>query len=451
MSRHAIVVGGGIAGLAAAIYLARGGRKVTVFEKRKQLGGRAITHLRQGFRFNLGPHAMYRAGAAIRILRELGVPVRGGSPRAAGTALVGGKLYRLPASPLSIARTSLLSGRGKAEAASLFFRMPRMNTRAFESITVRQWLDNHVSDSMLRAVMEAVLRVTTYCADTRQSAGNALEQLRLAMRGVIYVHEGWQKLVDGLHSLAVSAGVNFVTSSRVIGLHYDHAMRSIEIGGLEVDPRSGTLSVALPDLVQEPMVGTRVPATMVLLAVDPATASGLVANDSLTREWRSLTPLTVTCLDIALSRLPEPRRTFAVGIDSPVYMSVHSAYAQLTPRGGALIHTAKYRFDGHPTQGPDDYDGDTLRLSATSRAEERELEGVLDLTQPGWRDVLVHRRFLPAITVSNALRTPNSSRPAPETPIRGLYIAGDWVGPEGALADAALASARVAARAMLDE
>ena len=80
MSRHAIVVGGGIAGLAAAIYLARGGRKVTVFEKRKHLGGRAITHLRQGFRFNLGPHAVYRSGAAIRIFRELGVPVRGGSP-----------------------------------------------------------------------------------------------------------------------------------------------------------------------------------------------------------------------------------------------------------------------------------------------------------------------------------------------------------------------------------
>jgi phytoene dehydrogenase-like protein len=71
--------------------------------------------------------------------------------------------------------------------------------------------------------------------------------------------------------------------------------------------------------------------------------------------------------------------------------------------------------------------------------------------QPGWRDVLVHRRFLPAITVSNALRTPNASRPATETPIRGLYIAGDWVGAEGALSDAALSSARVAARAMLEE
>jgi phytoene dehydrogenase-like protein len=451
VSRHAIVVGGGIAGLAAAIYLARGGRKVTVFEKRKHLGGRAITHLRQGFRFNLGPHAVYRSGAAIRIFRELGVPVRGGSPPATGTAVYHGERYRLPASPLSIAMTNLLDGKAKAEAAALFLRMRGMNTRAFESITVREWLDRHVSDATLRAVVEAVLRVTTYCADTAQSAGAALEQLKLAMRGVIYVHEGWQKLVDGLHSLAVSAGVNFVTSSRVIGLHYDHAMRSIEIGGLEIDKRSGTLMVALPDPTQEPMAGTRVPATMVLLAVDPATASGLVANDSLTREWRSLTPLTASCLDLALSSLPQPKCTFAVGIDSPVYLSVHSAHAVLAPRGGALIHTAKYRADSHPTQSAEDYDGNTLRLSETSKAEEHELENLLDLMQPGWRAVVVHRRFLPAITVSNALRMPDTPRPAPETPIRGLYIAGDWVGPEGALADAALSSARVAARAMLDE
>ena len=35
-----VIVGGGIAGLAASIYLARGGRTVTLFEKRRYLGGR---------------------------------------------------------------------------------------------------------------------------------------------------------------------------------------------------------------------------------------------------------------------------------------------------------------------------------------------------------------------------------------------------------------------------
>jgi phytoene dehydrogenase-like protein len=324
-----------------------------------------------------------------------------------------------------------------------------MNTRAFESITIREWLDRHIEDLRLRDVMEALVRVTTYSAAPEQSAGAALEQLKLAQRGVIYVHEGWQKLVDALHSHAVTAGVNFVTSSRVIGLHYDHAMRSIELGGLELNERFGTMSVALPEPTPAAMKGTHLPATTVLLAVDPCTASELVDDSGLTREWRTLTRLTASCLDIALSRLPNPKRTFAVGIDTPVYLSVHSSVAQLGPRGGALIHVAKYRSTGAPLQSPDDFDADGIRLSEASRAEERELEAVLDKVQPGWRDVIVHRRFLPAITVSNALRTPRTPRPAPETPIRGLYVAGDWVGAEGSLADAALSSARTAAKAIL--
>jgi phytoene dehydrogenase-like protein len=327
-----------------------------------------------------------------------------------------------------------------------------MNMRTVESLTIREWLDRSIADEVLRDVMEALVRVTTYSAAPEQSAGAALEQLRIAMLGVIYVHEGWQKLVDSLHTLAVSAGVNFVTSSRVIGLRFDHAIRGVELGGFELNQRVGTLSVALPDAMPSKDVeGTVLQASTVILAVDPCTASELVDEPRVTREWRTLTRITASCLDVALSKLPEPKKTFAVGIDAPTYLSVHSSFAQLTPRGGALIHAVKYRPTGAPLQAPDDFEGDQIRLSETSRREQVELEALLDDMQPGWRDVLVHRRFLPAVTVSNALRLPATPRPAPETPIRGLYVAGDWVGPEGALADAALSSARDAAKAILME
>ena len=73
----------------------------------------------------------------------------------------------------------------------------------------------------------------------------------------------------------------------------------------------------------------------------------------------------------------------------------------------------------------------------------------LDEMQPGWRERVVHRRFLPSMTVSNALVRPGVARPAAVTPVKGLYLAGDWVGDEGILSDAALASARTAARAIL--
>ena len=74
--------------------------------------------------------------------------------------------------------------------------------------------------------------------------------------------------------------------------------------------------------------------------------------------------------------------------------------------------------------------------------------------QPGWRDVLVARHFLPAMTVSHALTTAAQGgtvgRPGPHVPgIHGLYVAGDGVGPEGLLADASLASAQRAAEMIL--
>ena len=54
MSR-AVVIGGGIAGLASAALLAREGHDVTLVEKRDQLGGRAGSWESDGFRFDTGP------------------------------------------------------------------------------------------------------------------------------------------------------------------------------------------------------------------------------------------------------------------------------------------------------------------------------------------------------------------------------------------------------------
>ena len=64
-----IVVGGGLAGLTAAVLVARTGRSVVVLEQARELGARATTHIREGVCFNLGPHALYCRGRAFRLFR----------------------------------------------------------------------------------------------------------------------------------------------------------------------------------------------------------------------------------------------------------------------------------------------------------------------------------------------------------------------------------------------
>src|SRR5213593_1485326 len=122
-TRSAVIVGGGMAGLAAALFLRRSGFNVTLFEKRRHLGGRAVTHLRHGFRFNLGPHALYRRGASARVLGELGVPIRGGVPNTPGIATLGTERFRLPATPISLLFTRLFNTKQKIAASKLLLRI----------------------------------------------------------------------------------------------------------------------------------------------------------------------------------------------------------------------------------------------------------------------------------------------------------------------------------------
>jgi phytoene dehydrogenase-like protein len=432
MPKNVVIVGGGIAGLAASIYLARGGRTVTVFEKRRFVGGRAITNLRHGYRFNLGAHAFYRGGPGAAVYRELGIPVRGMVAKPPAIALFGGKELKLPIGYLSLLTTSLLSLRGKWDIAAALVYIRRFGGSRAGAMTMREWIDTHFSDAHTRQVFEALARLATYSDRVGESsAALTLAQLRVGLRGAVYVDEGWQKIVDSLHSAAISSGVNFVSSSRIVGVQHDGgAVRAVEMGGLEFDAadRLDTQALAYPEVRPDDVDGARLPAETVLLAVDPATASELAGEAG--KDWIDARPVTAACLDVALRSLPRPKRMFALGIDTPLYYSVHSAFAQLTPKGGALLHLVKYG-------------------AGIAAEDERALDKLLDEMQPGWREVLVHRRFLPSMTVANALPTPAAPRPSPVTKVRGLYIAGDWVGDEGLLSDAALASAKAAAKAIL--
>jgi phytoene dehydrogenase-like protein len=255
-----VVVGGGIGGLTTAALIARQGRSVVLFERSKQLGGRALTQEESGFRFNLGPHALYRGGIGQQVLRELGVRISGRTPNASGGYAVSrGAKHALPGGLVSLLTTGLLGLSGKLELARLFGSLPNVDAAALAGVTLRAWVDRTARDPGVREFLLALMRLSTYANDAeRQCAGAAIGQLQSALRAnVLYVDGGWQTLIDELRTAALAAGVRSVTGCKVTAVEHSGEMRGVRLAD-----------------------GSRVRCGTVVVAADPATASMLVGGRS---------------------------------------------------------------------------------------------------------------------------------------------------------------------------
>ncbi|WP_280531807.1 MULTISPECIES: phytoene desaturase family protein [Paenibacillus] len=418
----AAVIGGGLAGLIAAIDLARAKKSVILLEKSSRVGGRAVSTRKNGAIFNLGGHALYPGGEAYQILQELGVKLEGGSPPAKGLALWRGRLTTLPGDPASLLASKLLSWPGKIELGRFMLKLGKLETHALPNIALRDWAEREIRDPMVRHLFYALCRTSTYVQDPdRQSVGPVLRQVQRSLKsGVLYLNGGWQRVVDQLHDLAVRAGVTVLNNKNVTGLLQENGV----VRGLQCT--DGEL-VCTPNVI-----ATGSPADTYRLLGEAAERTAL-------RRWKNdARPASAACLDLGLNRLPVADRHFAIGLDQPIFFSHHSRVAKLSHNGTLVMHLIKYigSGDSHP------------------QADERALEQTMDLLHPGWQQEVVARQYLPNITVVHDYMHigRQDSQPGPAvSEVRGLYVAGDWASHGEMLADAAAASARRAALRLLKD
>jgi 2-polyprenyl-6-methoxyphenol hydroxylase-like FAD-dependent oxidoreductase len=386
-----VIAGAGLAGLAAAATAARAGARVLILDE-KSPGGRARTDEMDRFRFNRGPHAVYVGGAGRRVLNRLGVrPATHLPPLRGARVLAGGGLYP----PLS---RRVLGARAAAQLTAAFTRISRTGRADSPRISTRGWLASLDLTPRAAAMLEFIVRVTSYVADMDAiPADLAIGQLRMAWRGVGYLDQGWQALVDGLQARATEAGAQLRAHTPVAGISGEPgAWRVRTLAGEEIPAAAVVVATGTP-------TGTRR-----LLPADPG--------------WDGLGPeVTAACLDLGVRHI-RTRLTF--GIDEPLYLSPHAPGGKLAPAGMGMVHVMRY---GATSAGVDRARLETFAAAAGIAAGD-----------------VATSRFLPKMTVATALPAVGmglAGRPSvavEEAP--GLFVAGDWAGPTGWLSDASLAS-----------
>jgi phytoene dehydrogenase-like protein len=268
------IVGGGIAGLVAAIELAEAGAEVHVREAGPVCGGRARSE-DGAYTTNRGPHALYLGGGAEAWLRGRGLMPELVHPRLTAIRLLyRDKLRRLPLALLPMLRSA--SAEAPVDRDYRSWATERMGARGAEA-----------------AIGFAAL--PTFHGDPGALSAAFIQeriQRSMARPAVGYVRGGWGALAAALSERAEAAGVEITTGDKV---------------------------AELPD-------------GPCIVATDLPAARRLLRDDALT--WPG--PRTAV-LDVALPRRRGDCGA-VLDLDRRVYVSNYAAYdASLAPEGEGLL------------------------------------------------------------------------------------------------------------------
>jgi NAD(P)-binding Rossmann-like domain len=197
------VVGGGVAGLVAAIACAEGGAPVRLLEAHETLGGRGRSTTDGPFVANVGPHVLYANGTLWRFMRERDLlPPTARPPLGPIRFRARGRLRRLP--PLAFQRAVLRLWRTPVAPDDVCFRdwvAARCGAEAAE------WLSRSCG-------------VFAFHHDPGElAAGFTWARFRQAFLDLPprarYARGGWGALIAGLEAGARARGVRIETRARV--------------------------------------------------------------------------------------------------------------------------------------------------------------------------------------------------------------------------------------------
>jgi squalene-associated FAD-dependent desaturase len=420
---HIVVVGGGLAGLSAAIACADAGNKVTLYEGRSRLGGATWSFERNGLLFDNGQHVFLRCCGAYRrflerlgtadrapLQRRLAIPVlrpdpRGGEPRVAWL-----RRNALPApfhllGSLVRDRHLSLADRARIGRAVLALRRLRLDDPGLDSETFGSFLSRHGQSR------QAIDSFWNLVALPTVNLGSDEASLALGAR----------VFRTGLLDRADAADVGWARVP-LNALHADPAWALLQRLGVEIHLRSKVEAIDLAPAGGPPAAtgvlvgGEHVDADAVILAVPHRAAAGLLPEGGLVSSARleALGASPIVNVHVVYDRRVS-EYPIAAGVDTPV----------------------QYVFDKTVASGHDPADGQVLAVSIScADAEHGERPEVLverytealGALFPRARSAKVVDAVVSREHEATFRGVPGTARlrPGPETGIGGLFLAGAW-------------------------
>lgn len=436
MTERATVVGGGLAGIAAALELADAGVAVTVLEVRPRLGGAAYSFQRDELWLDNGQHVFLRCCDEYReLLRRLGtvadtvlqdrlsIPVLMPHGHTAWLTRSG-----LPA-PLhlmsALMRYRPLTPRERVAAAIAAGALSKVAPESAEADaqSFGAWLRKHrQSPGAIESLWELISRPTLNLRADETSLSAAAFVFR-----------------TGLLESAEAGDIGYarVPLQRV---HGDAALEALRRADVEVRLgfRAERVEAEADGSLHVYGQGERIPGSAVVLAVPQDRAVGLLPTGAL-RDAGVLEKLgfsPIVNLHVVFDR-PVLSHEFAAAVSSPVQFVFDRTASSGLERGQCLAVSLSAADAEIDTAAPE--------LESTLRAALAELiPAAGDATVE--RFVVTRERFATFRAAPGAWR----SRPGPRTGIDGLALAGSWTDTGWpATMEGAVRSGRAAARLVL--
>lgn len=413
-----VIVGGGLAGLSAAAYLANKGKKVAVLE-RGALGGRAVTLPIKGFHFNFGAHAIYgRDTSVLRTFeKELGIHIqwRDFTPSKAKYD-IGDELTDVPANIQGLFRTKVLAGLDKVSFTFNILKTMLKLESGHPHLSIQKWLEKKEVNEEVREMMMTLASSNFFTKEPEKIPSDVFfryySRLFLTNKPVAYIGGGWQSLIQEFVRVIEANNGTIFTKTKIDRVSFDENRITAVHAGEDTTFTADQFIMCIPPKeLDKIMAGSRL--------------------EGLVKHYAQYDPTYVMVYDIGLKKRIESPYTYIYDKQNNMFITDISYYdTSCTPEGGQLLQATAYLRQ------------QDMGKKEVLEAYKAKIEQMYDKHFPGWREELVVPRVSQRAVVQEIKWTMNQqAMPVFFPDYRNLFFAGDWCQGQGQLSELSFSSA----------